>query len=298
MTEFPPAPDDSHLRVLELSTTQPLPAASEVPPGVHLIRITGGVAGEREVWEERGFRVRPAWVAWIARPRRSREEYLRSLPRKVRQDTGRALARAQALQLEVVSPVRAGDLAEFLALYRSGLSGMAHGFDYASEVAGSIVDDPHHVLLRARAGDRLEGGLIGQAVPGLIFKFRFSAVTARARRDSLARVLYLRGFDLARDRGLGVVSMGNDPNLYGGDIRPGLFAFKCRLGFRCVAAAQTSSARDGDVAERWLAPPPREPYFSLAHGRRGFLLSSTSPVAAALVPDVPWITDRSVVSFA
>lgn len=287
--------EEDGLRVFELAAADAGPRVGEVPRGVHVVRVNGVEAGDHGHWEGRGFTVRPAWVTWVSQPGADEAEYLHSLSRKVRQDVTRARARVGDVEFQTVTPIRAQDLDEFLRLYRDRVSAMPHGVDYASATVPGIVDAADHVLMRARVADRLDGGVICQMSPGGLFKLRFSAVTERARRNSLARVLYLRAFDVAREQELVTVTLGNDPNRYGGLAQPGLFAFKCHLGFRCVPAAQTTPALGGDVAERWLTPPPTEPYFSLAYHDEGFELHSTSEVKLAHVPGVPWITRRSVV---
>lgn len=91
------------------------------------------------------------------------------------------------------------------------------------------------------------------------WSLRFSAVEPRWRAASLARVLYLAAFRTARELGCPLVTLGNDPNLYGHVAKPGLMLFKARLGFRPVPAGTVVPTMAGDVADRIVLLKERAP---------------------------------------
>jgi hypothetical protein len=53
-----------------------------------------------------------------------------------------------------------------------------------------------------------------------------------------------------RRRGHGTVTLGNDPNLYGHIVKPGLFSSKARLGFTAVPAQGFLPGDGRDEADR------------------------------------------------
>jgi predicted N-acetyltransferase YhbS len=229
---------------------------SEGLPGAAVLRVISPRPEDWGLLAATGFVRRPVWVTWLAQTPGSDEEYQGRLPRKARQDLRRALVRADGagLRLVVEQPVRAARLDVFLALYESRIADMAHGFAFAAQLREAILDNERELAVWAFEGDTLVGGVLCQESPreGAL-KLRFSAVEPRWRAASLARVLYLTAFRAARQLGHPLVTLGNDPNLFGHVAKPGLMLFKSRLGFEPVPAGTVVPAMAGDVADRILS---------------------------------------------
>ncbi|MBO4207834.1 GNAT family N-acetyltransferase [Micromonospora echinofusca] len=249
--------DDYGLAIAEADAHEALAAhrAGDLPP-VALLRVPDP---PRETWtdlERAGFVRKPVWLSWRAPTPRSVDEYAARLARKARQDLRRAIDRAAdaGVRVEVHRTLTADQLDPFLRLYESRVSGMRFGFSFAGSMRDGMIDNPRTFGVFAYDDGELVGGCLCREFPeDDSVWLLFSAVEARWREHSLARVIYLHAFDETRRRGFPEVTMGNDPNLYGHVAKPGLFLFKTRLGFEPVPAKPVGRAPAGDCADLLLS---------------------------------------------
>jgi hypothetical protein len=206
------------------------------PPDV--VRVIAPPVEDWAALRARGFVCKPKYVAWAIDVHADRDSRHAALHGRQRRNLHRADREAHdgGLTWAVRRGVTAELMDEFLVLYRGGLTAMRRGLDAAGHARDEVVADAGSLAITAREPS---GALVG----GLIcrendqgFRFRFAAVTPRWRRASLARVVYDRAVDVARDSGWTVASGGVDPNLYGVIAEPELYGFKVRLGWRPVAS--------------------------------------------------------------
>ncbi len=190
----------------------------------------------QDCWDDmrdRGFVLKPQYIAWRARLGASEEEYLASMPKRERQSLRVAVRQAAAAGLTLsVRKLDGRILDEFLRLYEPAVVAMRHGVLVAMEERAEIWAQRHAYLAACAHEDgRLVGCSLVRCEPGVkTARLRFSAVAAGLRHTSLARVLYLSAANAARERGLTFFSLGKDRNMYGHIAKPGLLAFKLALG--------------------------------------------------------------------
>lgn len=211
---------------------------SALPARVALIRVP---SPPEEAWEplaSLGYVRKPAWITWYSETRVTERQWFAGLSGKTRYDIRRARRRADVrLRLSVEQPVRAAHLDAFLALYATMVEGMRYGVSFAPSLRESILDGEEFFAVWAWESGRLVGGCVCVEQPAEeTALIRFSAVRADWRRQSLSRVLYAEAVAVARERGHRLITLGNDPNLYGHVPLPGLLEFKARLGFTPVPA--------------------------------------------------------------
>ncbi|MFG1881936.1 GNAT family N-acetyltransferase [Micromonospora sp. NPDC049102] len=178
------------------------------------------------------------------------------MPRKSRQDVRRAWSHAEGarLRLEVQEPVVEGHLDIFLDLYERRVDDMAYGVAFARQARDSVLHGGDYFAIFAFEGEDLVGGCLCQRSTEFdAVLLRFSAVDPKWRNVSLARVLHTRAFRVTREQGFGRVTLGDDPNLYGHMVKPGLSPFKARLGFDPVPAGTLGPRFSGDVADRLIS---------------------------------------------
>lgn len=195
-----------------------------------------------------GFLSKPARLTWIAATRDSEESFLGELSFRDRKNIRVAQRRAAAdrVRFDVVKPVTPRLLDEFLALYRAQVAEMRHGIVIAAEHADLFIEESAHCYaVAAYISSKLVGACLAQECPAEnLVRLRFAATDPARHRSGLARAMYLSAVDAARQMGYGQAGLGTDPNLYGHLVKPGLFAFKWRLGFAAVPS-QSVLAGDG-----------------------------------------------------
>lgn len=201
-----------------------------------------------------GFIPRPDRVSWVASAPSDDEEFLGLLSVKGRQDVRRAMRRAASSQVEVAVrdtiDVRFYD--EFLTLYQQQIDAMRYGLPIAVWERDRVLQSSERFFaVAASRHGRLVGACIGERRPehGAAW-IRFCAVDESRRRQSLARVLYLRASVAVGGEGYKVVVLGNDLGLYGQIAEVGLLGFKTRLGFVPRPSHEMTPGEGFDVADR------------------------------------------------
>jgi hypothetical protein len=229
-----------------------------------------------------GFLPKPNRVTWYATTCEDEDELVARLSKSAREDVRTARRRAAAAGLRI--EVRTLDvplLDRFLALYAEQIAAMRHSLPVAiQERTDLAARADEYVAVCAFADSELVGGCLARRCPDEdLLRIRFSAVGDVWRDASLARVLYVDAVLAARRLGYRAVTLGNDPNLFGHIAKPGLFAFKYRMGFRAVPSQLVRSDDGWDEADlvvglRALA----DPSFLLSYAD----LPSAGPPAPAL----------------
>ncbi|NUP51440.1 MAG: hypothetical protein HOW97_29615 [Catenulispora sp.] len=204
-----------------------------------------------------GFVPRPEGVAWVAPAPVDDRQFLARLSRKGREDVRRAvrLASGSGLDIEVKDTFDEAFYDQFLVLYRWRIEAMRYGLPVAVRERDRVLGDPDRFFaVAATYQGSLVGACIGERRPernaGWI---RFSAVDDIRRRQSLARVLYLRGSVLIGSEGFATAVLGADPGLYGHVAEIGLLGFKTRLGFTPRPVHEVAGTDNCDVADRILS---------------------------------------------
>ncbi len=231
---------------------------------VDVVRMPNPPAG---LWDElarRGFVRKPAVVTWTGDPGPDDDAYLAGLDRYGRRAVRHARnhARRAGLRETIEDPVTPRSLDRFLTLYRERVADMRFGVPFALDYRDAVLHGPRRFFgVFAWDGEELAGGCLALECPAVdTLVVRFSAVTARWRRASLARVLYPTALAEGRRRGYTRATLGNEPNLLGHLTRPGLLEFKSRLGFRPVPShefADPGAQDEADLVLRldWLEDP-------------------------------------------
>ncbi|MEO3752406.1 GNAT family N-acetyltransferase [Streptomyces sp. B6B3] len=208
------------------------------------------------LWDElarRGFVRKPAVVTWAGDAGPDDDAYLAGLGRYPRRAVRRARrdARRAGLRETVEDPVTPRSLDRFLELYRERVGAMRFGVPFALDYRDAVLHGPRRFFgVFAWEGDELAGGCLVLECPAVdTLVLRFSAVSARWRRASLARVLYLTALAEGRRRGYTRATLGNEPNLLGHLTRPGLLVFKSELGFRPVPSHEFADPGAQDEAD-------------------------------------------------
>lgn len=186
-----------------------------------------------------GFVCKPRVVRWYAPTTDGDTGYRARMSRKERWNLRQAERAAEqaGLAVEVVRRIGPALMDEFLTVYRERVAEQRRGLDVAGGQREQILADDSTVAVVARTPDgELAGMIIGRESPGdQALRISVSAVTEHWRRASLARVMYARAAEAARDLGRPYLTAGADPNLFGLIAEPGLYSFKVRLGFTPTA---------------------------------------------------------------
>lgn len=256
---------------------------------VDVVRVYEPAAADRPGLAAAGFLHKPNWLSWFAELGPDEDTYLAGIATKARQDIRRARHRAER-ELRITSPDRitAGTLDAFLALYGERVAEMTHGVAVASRHRENILNGPQrYFAVLATDGDELAGGCLVLECPEQdLVRIRFSAVTPRWRRASLARTLYFAAMRTARDKGYKWVSLGDEPNLYGHVAKAGLFRFKAAMGFACEPSPDSHDPRGRDVADLVLNLDNLcDPCLVLAYPPDGADRELTAHVFSATEPD-------------
>jgi hypothetical protein len=221
-------------------------------PDLDLVRVNQPTADEVPALVAAGFVHKPSWLTWIAEVGADEAEFIARLSLKQRNNVRVAARRAAAegLSIQLRRPVDEALFETFLELYERRVALMVHGLPLARRHAPSIVGNPDYFAVLGYAGARLVGCTIGQHCPEQdLLRLRFSAVEAEQRQASLARVMYLAAVGQAREAGHRWATLGNDPNIYGHLVKPGLIGFKARMGFRPVPSQALVPGDGNDEAD-------------------------------------------------
>lgn|GEM_PF-288426 len=238
--------------------------------GVDLVVVTDP---PRERWADlraAGFRLKPQWVTW-GRPAGAREaDFFAELSKSERRNLrdSRRHVEEQRLTVEVHATLGPELFAEFLSVYDAQIAAMPHGLPSAHAVPTTEAGLADFYFVSARSGTELVAGVVCKVVPREdAMRVAFSAARPRVRNAMITRALYLAAFQEARRRGIGWISLGTDPTLYGHIAQAGLFTFKSRLGFVPVPLHHLDPDDDGcDEAEMVLDTARlRDPVLSLAY---------------------------------
>jgi GNAT acetyltransferase-like protein len=219
---------------------------------IDVVRVYEPAAAQRPALARAGFLHKPNWLAWQAELGPDEDAFLAQVPAKRRQDLRRARRRAERLlRFATHERVTPAALDRFLALYEERVAEMAFGVAVATRYRENVLNGPEkYFTVLATDGDELAGGCLVLECPELdLARIRFSAVTPRWRRDSLAGTLYFEAMRTARAKGYKWVSLGEEPNLYGHVAKSGLFRFKVAMGFECVPSRDDHDPRGRDVAD-------------------------------------------------
>lgn len=250
---------------------------------------------ERSSWADLtavGFLPKPEWITWLGRPAKDVDEFIARLSKKERKNVRAAFRRVDAAGLRTVlrEPLTEDGLDTFLGLYDKQVAEMTYGLPMARMQRESLLadGDSYIVVLIYEADDLVAGCVCHRSAKEDALRLRFSAVDEVWRSAGLARVLRVRLAVLAHARGYGSFSLGNDPNLYGHVVKPGLFEFKSHLGFLPLPSQAVRIGAGRDVADRVLSLKSlTDPAFVLSYsdtsdrGLAGVVLSTSADVDLA-----------------
>ncbi|MEV0607437.1 hypothetical protein AB0I61_13820 [Polymorphospora rubra] len=240
---------------------------------VDLVRVD---RPEPDTWPDlaaAGFVVKPDRVTWLAETGTDERDFLSRISRKEREGVAKARRAVAAAELTWRrTPLDEAGWHAFLGLYTDAVSRLRNGLPVAGahwDTINAKLD--RFFLLGAYRGGELRGAAIGEFCPEVgVTRLRFSAVAGEQRNASLSRIIYLEAVRAAREAGYARVTLGNDPNLYGHLVMPGLFAFKARLGFVPVPSTLVDPADGWDVADLLLSMKPlTDPAFMLGYPATG-----------------------------
>jgi hypothetical protein len=204
-----------------------------------------------------GFLRRPKWVNWCAPVRHSEEEFVSLLSKKQRREilVGRRFIDSEGLRLEVRPGLRAGLLDDFLTLYDRQVAAMPNGVNFARSQRDQLLaasDD--YVGIYLYAGDDMVAASIWWIRPALSsLQCRFATTSPDVLAGSVTRAMYMRALQFARQNGLALASLGNDPSLFGHVVQPGLYDFKIRFGFAPLPSVLFDAHIDGEYVDKFLS---------------------------------------------
>ncbi|MEU6232363.1 peptidogalycan biosysnthesis protein [Kitasatospora sp. NPDC047058] len=226
------------------------------PPAADVVRVKRPDRARWPELERAGFVVKPGWVNWRAPLGASEEEYLAALPASERRNfrLGRRFAEEQDVEVVVRDGLTAHELDAFLTVYDAQIAAMPHGVAYARRQQEQLWERrAEHVAVYAHRGGTLVAGCLCLVRPAeSVLQLRFAAAAPQERQARLQRALYLAAMRAARERRLAVMSLGNDPSLYGHVAGTGLFRFKARSGFTPTPSHLVDPGVGGDEADLFL----------------------------------------------
>ncbi len=219
---------------------------------------------------EAGFLAKPARLTWIAACGADQRSFLATLTGRARRNLHVAGLQAEADQVRfsLVEPVTPALLTEFLGLYQAQVKAMRYGVAIASEHRDRLLSgQTRYYAVTGRVAGELVGACLAEELPGQdTVRLRFSAADQVRQRGSLAPLLYLEAIAIAREKGYRRVSLGTDPNLFGHLVKPGLFAFKWRLGFTAIPSQDFIPGDGFDEADLIISTARLvEPVLLLSH---------------------------------
>jgi hypothetical protein len=199
-----------------------------------------------------GFVHKPTRLTWIAATCADEAEFMGRLSTKQRYNAGVAARRAAAegLTVHMRQPIDEGLFETFLELYERRVALMVNGLPLARRRGPEIVDNSDDFAILGYAGGRLVGCTICQHCPEQdMLRLRFSAAEPEQRHSGLSRVMYLEAVRQSRRAGHRWTALGNDTNIYGHLVKPGLLGFKASLGFRPVPSQAVVPGDGHDEAD-------------------------------------------------
>ncbi|MEU9094485.1 GNAT family N-acetyltransferase [Streptomyces sp. NPDC048428] len=220
---------------------------------VDVVRVPNPPAASWDELAARGFVHKPSVLTWVSELGADEDAHVAGLHRTARKSIRQARRDAASAGLRIVleDPVTPDSLDGFFALYEDRVAEMRFGVPFALDYRDAVLHGPRKFFgVFGFEGDEPAGGVLVLECPEVdLLVLRFSAVSARWRRSSLARTLYLAAMQAGRDRGYTRGSMGNEPNLLGHLTQPGLLLFKTGMGFRAVPSQECADPQGGDEAD-------------------------------------------------
>lgn len=220
---------------------------------VDVVRVPAPPAAAWDELAARGFVHKPSVLTWVSALGPDEETHLAGLSVNARKSIryARNQVVAAGLREVVEDPVTPESLDRFYALYRERVAEMRTGVPFGLDYRDAILHGPRPFFgVFYYEGEEMAGGVLVLECPGVdVVVLRFSAVSARWRRTSVARPLYLATLAACRARGYRQATMGNEPNLMGHLTQPGLMRFKTGLGFRAVPSQEAADPQGGDEAD-------------------------------------------------
>jgi hypothetical protein len=180
--------------------------------------------------------VRPTWVHWASPCEGGTAEILARQSRQQRSRTRKAMRLLESMTMQLCEPVEGPLLREWEQLYTAQLRRLERGRNFFALSRREVLASGHALALWRVDGRLVCGCVMGPRPDWRAFLLRFSAVAEDYRDEELPRGMYALLADLAAKRGMRWITLGNDANFYGALTRPGLCAFKLRIGFRPVPA--------------------------------------------------------------
>jgi hypothetical protein len=198
-----------------------------------------------------GFVIRPTWIHWVCPLTTGSADLIGRQSSNQGRRSRSVATHMQSLELEISDPITPIAFDEWAQLYRSQVANMPHGLNLAERYRSSILaEDERYVLMSWRRDGRMVcGSVVRQDDKIGALVGRFGAVSSEERSHDLTRGMYLGLADFAARRGMQWLSLGNDPNFYGTLVKPGLCAYKMRLGFAPVPADLFGNSATRTVAE-------------------------------------------------
>lgn len=153
-----------------------------------------------------GFICKPNRISWYADASAFRSRMSKNDRQNLR--TAEARAVREGLTFELVQPLTEALLDEFLRLYESRVEEMRRGLNVArAQRAQTLAGQRFSVLAARDPSGALAGATVcEESAVDSSLRIRFSAVSAPWRAKSLARVMYVRAADCARELGYPTVT--------------------------------------------------------------------------------------------
>jgi hypothetical protein len=223
---------------------------------VDLVRVDNPPESEWTNLTLGGFVVKPEFITWTAQSAKSVDEFLTRLPRRERKKARAALLRIAdaSLRTEVIEPLSGDCFERFLSLYDAQVARMDNGIAVARMQQERILADSssYFVVFVYDADRTVAGAICHMSADEDMVRLRFSATDPYWRNVGLARALRIQIAIIAHRNGYSRFSLGNDPNLYGNVVKPGLFIFKTRLGFTAEPSQFVQEGWGRNVADHIL----------------------------------------------
>jgi hypothetical protein len=209
--------------------------------GVDLLRIPSPARSDSAILHEaQGYFEKPQKLTWRL-PIRSFDDHLENLDSKGRNRLKSKLAKSAAVSMKL-TPLTTENFKIFYELYKQGVLAKERGrqtlsFDWADKK--DSLSQYQLLLYRTGSGKQIIGGAIIKSDPGLLLvTIAYAAYLPDSRPHDLGVRTFVEVMKHAMDKGYSELSHGQDSNLYGHYLSPGLFEFKAGLGFTPHAAGK------------------------------------------------------------
>ncbi|PCI36804.1 MAG: hypothetical protein COB53_08380 [Elusimicrobia bacterium] len=190
--------------------------------------------------EADGWNLKPRWVRWVRKSLAGQEEYLAAMPTKKR---GKMKKRFDKINraidegnISVESKrLTQKDFEEWYPLYKEFVVGKAGGTErvnpeWARKQLESGNIEWHGVWYRDSEGKMIGGFIMAPLESKGYVSAGYAAYNKQASSLELSYFMNLKVMELAKAKGLDLVSSGADTNLYGFDYSLGLLGFKAQIG--------------------------------------------------------------------